>query len=106
MKSNRGSAALGMSILFFAIMASAAYYKDNGLYDVGRLREEIAAIRMQSQILVRENKMMREELDGLKFGEFIVESITREDLGLVKPNEVVYEFIDSKILVDPLGRND
>ncbi|MDH5508820.1 MAG: septum formation initiator family protein [Nitrospinota bacterium] len=106
MKSNRGSAALGMSILFFGIMASAAYYKDNGLYDVGRLREEIGAIQLQNLRLTQENVRMRHELDNLKFGDFIVESIAREDLGLVKPNEVVYEFIYAKTLQDPLGHKE
>ncbi|MDH5637044.1 MAG: septum formation initiator family protein [Nitrospinota bacterium] len=106
MKSNRGSAALGMSILFFGIMASAAYYKDNGLYDVGRLHQEIGAIQQQRLRLSQENARIHDELDNLKFGEFIVESIAREELGLVRPNEVVYEFIDAKTLADPLGHND
>ncbi|MDH5478109.1 MAG: septum formation initiator family protein [Nitrospinota bacterium] len=103
MRSDRGSAALGLSILFFLVMGLAAYYKDNGLSDVAHLRQEISSISGQRERLTLENNRLQEELDNLSNGQFIVESIAREDLGLVRPDEVVYEFIDSKTLQNPLG---
>ena len=102
---DRGAAALGLSILFFVLMGSAAYYKDNGLYDVAHLQDEIASVRTEAERLRIANARMRGELDNLQEGDFHVEAIAREDLGLVKPNEVVYEFISSDTLANPLGQN-
>jgi len=105
MRSDRGSAILGLSILFFAVMAFAAYYKDNGIHDISRLRSDITAIHQESDRLRLANANMRRELGALAADSFYVEAIARKSLGLVKPGEVVYEFVDSKSLRQPLGED-
>jgi cell division protein FtsB len=103
MWSDKGSAILGLSILFFVVMAGASYYKENGLYDVAHLRQEIEDLRGQADDVSRENARLRMALEGLKSSGYYVEAIARESLGLVRPGDVVYEFVDAKSLQRPRG---
>ena len=54
------------------------------------LTEEILALREQ-------NDALRREIKGLKEDSFFIEKVAREELNLVRPNEVVYYF-DSSII--------
>lgn len=84
-----------MSIIFFLVVGATAYYKENGLADVGELHMEIASVKNQIQKYYLENNNIRRALVSLNKSDDRVEAIAREQLGLVKPGEVVYEFIDA-----------
>ncbi|MDE0332367.1 MAG: septum formation initiator family protein [Nitrospinae bacterium] len=56
---------------------------------VSELKKEIAEIEAK-------NKELRSEIRSLRSDERAIEKIAREDLGLVKKGETVYEFIPSK----------
>ena len=98
MWSDRGGAILGLSILFFTVMGAASYYKDNGINDLSSLRREIDQMRAQAVDIGRENARLQTELDNFRTGDYQVEKVARVSLGLVKPGEVTYEFVDAKTL--------
>ncbi len=52
----------------------------------GNLRADISAIRESNRLLKKQIQSLRTDLTS-------AERIAREDLGLVKPGETVYEFI-------------
>ncbi len=89
---------MGVSIVFFCFVSATAYYKENGLADVMKLHSAITAVKQEIHEFQAENSRIRLELDSLNHNDTYVEAIVREELGLVKPGEVVYEFIDAKRL--------
>jgi len=95
MERNKPRALLGLSIIFFFVVGATAYYKENGLADVDKLHMEIASVKREIQGYYLENNNIRLALVSLSESDDRVEAIAREQLGLVKPGEVVYEFIDA-----------
>ncbi len=100
MESTKPTALLGVSAIFFCLVTVTSYYKENGLKDVGKLKQAIISVKKEKSDIRLENERIRQELSSLNNSNAYVESIAREQLGLVKPNEVVYEFIDAERLKD------
>lgn len=100
MERNKPKAFLGLAVIFFLVVTATAYYKENGLNDVGKLHSEIAAVKEEIRAFTFDNNRMRMELVSLSQSDDQVEAIVREQLGLVKPGEVVYEFIDADKLAN------
>ena len=79
-----------------ALLLGAAVLGRDGLLSVfvnerrrGELREEVWR-------LGRENRTLRSRIRSLRSDLTSIERIAREDLGLVKPGEKVYEFIRTR----------
>lgn len=90
---------LGGSVLFALLVCASAWYKENGLADVITLNQAIARLQAQGDDLEQENHRLKEELTRLAArDDWFVERVAREDLGLVRPGEVVYEFVDESKL--------
>lgn len=100
MERNKPLFLFGASLLFFMFVTATAYYKRNGLKDLQRLEVAIAEIKLEIKEVEQENARYRHELDSLNYSNAYVEAIARESLGLVKPGEVVYEFVDARMMVD------
>lgn len=93
---------VSLAAVCFAAVSVTAYYKRNGLRDVRELKASIARVEREIAEIRRDNERRRLELRSLKRGDEYVEAVARESLGLVKPDEVVYEFIDAARLgADP-----
>ena len=88
------------SLLFFMFLSVTAYYKHNGLRDLGKLEVAITSVQAEIEDIRQENERYRHELDSLNYGNAYVEAIARESLGLVKPREVVYEFVPASVMAD------
>lgn len=54
-----------------------------------RLQGEVRALEARSSKLVEENRALLEEIDGLRSDRRGLERAAREELGFVRPNEVV-----------------
>jgi cell division protein FtsB len=52
--------------------------------------------RVESRIraLEKENERLRTQVTGLRSDPYQVEKLAREDLGLVRPDEIIFEIID------------
>lgn len=103
MKLSRPSLLLGAAVVFFAAVVALAFVKENGLRDVANLQSEIAFVDAQAAGLKHENAMMARELASLNSSSAYAEAIARDSLGLVKPGEVVYEFIPAGQIARPAG---
>src|SRR5215475_4510931 len=85
---------MGSSLFLLAMMAFTVW-GDRGLlamwrtqHDLERLVREIEIIEQKNATLVREVQRLRGDLG-------YIEKIAREELGLVRPGEIVFEFADS-----------
>ena len=59
-------------------------------------KERVFELKKEIEQIEAKNKELRSEIRSLRSDERAIEKIAREDLGLVKKGEVVYEFIPSK----------
>src|SRR5262245_19210533 len=82
------------SSLFLLAMMTFTVWGDRGLlamwrtqYDLERLVREIEIVEQKNVTLVREVQRLRSDLG-------YIEKIAREELGLVRPGEVVFEFAE------------
>ncbi|GLI39175.1 septum formation initiator family protein [Geobacter hydrogenophilus] len=76
-------------ILFFTVFGERGLLR---IYHLSREKQEIA----QKVTEVRgENEKLKREIEALKTDRRYLESIARKDFGLVRPNEVVYQFPSS-----------
>ena len=73
-------------ILFFTV------FGERGLLHINHLKNEREEIQKELDALRAENEKMKREIEALKTDRRYLESIARRDFGLVRPNEVVYQF--------------
>lgn len=73
-------------ILFFTV------FGERGLLRIYEMRKEKGRIDLKSNELKAENEQLRLEIASLHNDPRYLERIARKDLGLVKPNEIVYQF--------------
>jgi len=92
---NKPKRLLAFSAAFFVIVLIAAWQKENGFKDIQKLSAAINELDGKISDLQAENDRQVNELHVLNASNSYVESIARESLGLVKPGEVVYEFVDA-----------
>ena len=79
------------AILLLALVA-ASVVGNRGLVRVYRMHQTRAALEREIAQLTASNAALAEEVRALRTDPGRVEAIAREDLGLVKPGELVYEF--------------
>ncbi len=60
------------------------------------LNREIVQLKQRIAGLEEQNRNLREELEAVKNDPEYIESLAREELGLIKPGEIKYKFIESE----------
>jgi cell division protein FtsB len=73
-------------ILFFTI------FGDRGLLRIYHLKQEREELQKKADDLQTENEQLKREIEALKTDRRYLESLARKDFGLVRPNEVIYQF--------------
>ncbi len=97
---NKSVVLLVFSIVLSTGIVIAAYHKENGIADVIELNGAIAGLENKIALVENRNNRLRGKIKSLHSDDSYTEEIARKELGLVKPGEVVYEFIPA----DELGR--
>ncbi len=65
---------------------------EGGLPRYRALKTELADLRLSNQELVQEITEMKREIGGLRSDPSSVERIARDELGMVRPDEYVFQF--------------
>ncbi len=73
-------------ILYFTI------FGERGLLRINHLTREKKQIEEHVAALQAENDQLRREIEALKTDRRYLESIARKDFGLVRKNEIIYQF--------------
>jgi len=60
------------------------------------LNKEIVQLKQRIAGLEDENKELKEDMEAMKNDPEYIESLAREELGLIKPGETKYRFIESQ----------
>lgn len=77
-------------ILFFTV------FGDKGLLRIYELKQDKQRIDSRLVDTRSENERLKQEIVALKSDRRYLESIARKDLGLVRSNEVIYQFPQEK----------
>lgn len=66
---------------------------DNGTPKIESLQQKILEQEEQNKLLVKQNKILKDEIQALRNNPAMLEEIAREKLGLIKPNETFFRII-------------
>ena len=81
-------------VLVAAIVAVAAsvLFGEDGLTHLHRLEAERQRLGEAAVVLLQENAAKREEIARLNGDDLYLETLARRELGLVRPDEIIYRF--------------
>jgi cell division protein FtsB len=77
-------------ILYFTV------FGERGLLRIYHLSQEKKQIEQKVAALQAENEQLKREIEALKSDRRYLESIARKDFGLVRQNEIIYQFPPNK----------
>jgi cell division protein FtsB len=84
------------SILIVAAVGAWSLFGPYGALKYYRVRNELQAILAQNEQLREANTALRQEIDKLGNDPAYLKEVARRQFGLIKKNEVIYEFPKKK----------
>ena len=82
--------------IVFLYLQAILWIGEGSLAEVWRLKKSIALIESENKNLQIRNQKLIDEVEALRNGLDLIEHRAREDLGLIKKNEVFYHVIDQR----------
>lgn len=86
----------GISLIFSFFICKTAIFNPNGVRDFYHLNNKLISVKNENFRLREKNADLEEKISSLKRNSFYFEKVVREELGLVKKGEVVFEFLGDK----------
>lgn len=83
---------LRLAILLLVGLAVVSLVGNRGLVRLYQMHQEKAALEREIEALDAANALLKEEARALRSDPSRIEAIAREELGLVKPGEQVFQF--------------
>jgi cell division protein FtsB len=90
----RLATALLLSSLFLVAMMALTVWGERGLSAVWRKQHDIVRLVQEIEAIKHENSQLGREIQRLRSDMLYIEKLAREELGLVRPGELVFEFVD------------
>lgn len=75
-----------------AVLSLFTLFGERGALHLWRLLGEKAKLEERNFLLHKENESLRERIDRIRHDDAYLEKIAREELGLVRPGEIIYRF--------------
>lgn len=72
------------------ILAAASAAAEGGFRRYLRLSQDVAAVKERNRRLTEDNARLRRELEALRSDPKALERAAREELGLMKPGEIIF----------------
>jgi cell division protein FtsB len=85
--------AVGILVL---IILALTVFGDHGLLNLVRYRNQREALTAEANQLEAENCRLQDEIERLKGDDLFLERVAREELGMVKPGEIIFQFTETK----------
>jgi cell division protein FtsB len=82
------------SSLFMLAMMAFTVWGDRGLLAMWRTQHDLDRLVREVEIVEQKNATLAREVQRLRSDLGYIEKIAREELGLVRPGEIVFEFVD------------
>lgn len=78
-------------VLVVSVLLVCFFTVYKGTSQLSRAQEELSQVRMTNQRLDRENRSLYRQVQGLRSDNQALERVCRQEMGLVRPSEVVYQ---------------
>jgi len=82
--------------LLLAVILGFTVFGDRGLVSLIRMKRHKEALVREKNKLETKNQKLRSEIDRLEDDYLYIERLAREELGMVKPHEFVFQFPSSR----------
>ena len=79
-------------IISFIVVSCWIIFAPNGVVNYRKVRQELQAVQSENLLLSAENEQLKIEIEKLKSDPAYLEEIARKNYGLVKKNEMVFDF--------------
>lgn len=80
-------------LLACVLLQYKLWFSDNGLTEYWRLKQTLQSIEQDNEHLRQRNEGVAAEIKDLKEGKEAIEERARNDLGLIKPDEIFYQVL-------------
>ena len=87
---------IGGGIGCFLLLSLLAMAGDRGFFEVYQFNRHLQHVEGRIQRLEVENERLRMQVIGLRSDPYQIEKLAREDLGLVRPDEIIFEIVDGR----------
>ncbi|HOI14917.1 MAG TPA: septum formation initiator family protein [Geobacteraceae bacterium] len=77
---------------FILLFLSFTIFGERGLLRIFHLNQEKEDLQKRAALIRAENDKLKREIEALKTDRRYLESLARKDFGLVRKNEVIYQF--------------
>ena len=84
-------------VILICLLQYRVWFGEGGYQKIESLNIKIAEQLEINKILEAQNKLLRKEIIALRKNPALLEEKAREQLGLVKPDEIFYRIIPKKI---------
>jgi cell division protein FtsB len=88
---------IGGGIGCFLLLSLLAMAGERGFFEVYQFNRHLQHVESRIQALEVENERMRLQVTGLRSDPYQIEKLAREDLGLVRPDEIIFEIVDGRL---------
>jgi cell division protein FtsB len=87
---------IGGGIGCFLLLSLLAIAGDGGFFEVYQFNRHLQHAERRIQALEVENERLRTQVTGLQSDPYQIEKLARQDLGLVRPDEIIFEIVDGR----------
>ncbi len=81
-------------VITTAVLVPMKLFDDKGLSRVDKLDLDLKKLKATNRILKRENESLRTQIHAFHSDPEYVEKVARDELGMIGPNEIIYQFPD------------
>ena len=78
----------------FLLLSLLAMVGERGFFEMYEFERYFERVDGRLRVLAEENRRLRTQVAGLRSDPYQVEKLAREDLGLGRPDELIFEIID------------
>ena len=83
----RISLVIGLVVVLWVVFAPGS-----GLFQLHQQKKKLARLEAEKQQMIQENKEISEAIERLQSDEEYLEQVAREEHGMLKENEMVFDF--------------
>jgi cell division protein FtsB len=85
---------IGGGVGCFLLLALLAMVGERGFWEVYKYSRHVQRIESRIRSLEEENRRLQRQVSGLRSDPYQVEKLAREDLGLARPDELIFEIVE------------
>ena len=85
---------IGGGVGCFLLLSVLAMVGERGYFEVFEFGRHLEHVEKRIETLEAENKRLQMQVTGLRTDPYQVEKLAREDLGLARPDELIFEIVD------------